>query len=80
MTRFEEMINDVKVIKNTLHKLDIEFTKQNHDMYGNGKKGIIKRIEDLEEDNKRINKRIAYFSGAIALISSIINYIINYFK
>ena len=79
-TRLNEAIDDIKEIKDILSNINKELYMQHHDLYGNGKKGALERIETLEEDNKKINKRIAYFSGAIALIGAFINYFINFFK
>ena len=78
--KFQETYNDIKDIKTSLNNIEKELFRQHHDLYGNGKKGALERIETLEEDNKKINKRIAYFSGAIALIGAFINYFINFFK
>ena len=78
--KFLEVVSDIKDIKEGLNNIEKELFRQHHDLYGNGKKGIIERIEGLEEDNKKINKRIAYFSGAIALMGAGINYFINYIK
>ena len=74
------LISDIKEIKSILNNIDKELFRQHHDIYGNGKKGMIERIEELEEDNKKINKKIACFSGIIALFSSSINYLINFVK
>ena len=79
-TRLNEAIDDIKDIKDILNNIEKELYRQHHDLYGNGKKGALERIEKLEDDNKRINKRIAYFSGAIALMGAFINYFINFLK
>ncbi|MBO4956360.1 MAG: hypothetical protein J6C50_00790 [Rickettsiales bacterium] len=80
LNRLSEAIEDIKEIKSAINNVSIEITRQHHDIYGNGKKGMIKRIEELEDENKNINKRLAYFTGAIAFFTSSINYIIDYFK
>ena len=79
-SRLNEALDDIKDIKSTLNNIEKELFRQHHDLYGNGRKGALERIETLEEDNKKINKRIAYFSGAIALMGAGINYFINFFK
>lgn len=82
--------------------LDVEILRGDHerlkkDIYGNGKKGALERIEKLEQieredevarakvlrideelkemkqENKQIQKKIAYFSGIGAVIMWILN-------
>lgn len=75
-----EISNDIKEIKSIVNKLDKELFKQHHDIYGNGKKGLIERVEDLETDNKNIIKRISYFSGVFAIIGYFLKEAVDFIK
>ena len=69
-----EISNDIKEIKDIVNKLDKELFKQHHDIYGNGKKGLIERVEDLEMDNKNI------ISGVFAIIGYFLKEAVNFIK
>lgn len=75
---FNEIKIDIKEIKNLLNNLNVEIVTQHHDLYGNGKKGIIQRVEDLEENNKNIIKRVSYFSGVFAVIGYFFKEVFNF--
>lgn len=75
-----EISNDIKEIKSIVNKLDKELFRQHHDIYGNGKKGLIERVEDLETDNKNIIKRISYFSGVFAIIGYFLKEAVDFIK
>ena len=75
-----EISNDIKEIKDIVNKLDKELFRQHHDIYGNGKKGLIKRVEDLEMDNKNIIKKISYFSGVFAIIGYFLKEAVDFIK
>lgn len=80
LNRLNEALDDIKEIKSAVNNITVEITRQHYDMYGNGKKGIIERVEDLEKENKNINGKLAYFAGVIAVVGAIIGYIVGWFK
>ena len=80
LNRLSEALEDIKEIKSAVNSINIEIIRQHHDIYGNGKKGIIEKVEELEEENKKITSRLAYFSGVVAFATFIINYAITYFN
>lgn len=80
LNRLNEALEDIKEIKSAVNNINIEITRQHYDMYGNGKKGVIERIEDLEIENKNINNKMAYFAGFIAFISLITERLIDWFR
>lgn len=75
-----------------------------HDLYGNGKKGLVTRVEELEnsrrdeavvqtqvqhlddeldqakDEIKNMNKKVAYFSGAAAVIMFLVNKVVELLK
>lgn len=73
LSRLNETIQDIKDIKTVVNNLNIEIAKQHHDLYGNGKTGLIERVEKIENENHKINKKFAYISGFFACLSFIIN-------
>lgn len=80
LSRLNEALEDIKEIKSAVNNITVEITRQHYDIYGNGKKGIIERLENLETENKNISGKLAYFAGMIAIIGIIAEYIINWFK
>lgn len=80
LNRLNEALNDIKEIKYAVNNITVEITRQHYDIYGNGKKGIIERVEDLEMENKNISGKLAYFAGTVAVIGIIAECIIDWFK
>lgn len=58
--KFNEAFEDIKDIRNTLHNLDKNMA-QNNIMI----KEHEKRISNLEQETKHINKKITYASGIV---------------
>lgn len=67
-TRIIEIIEDIKEIKTILYKIREDDVLLKKDIYGNGKKGLITKMEELEE---KIYKNDRYIYFAIAIFSFI---------
>lgn len=59
--KFNEAFEDIKDIRNTLHSLDKNMAENNIIL-----KEHEKRISNLEQETKGINKKITYVSGIFA--------------
>lgn len=71
--KFNEAFEDIKDIRDTLHSLDKNMAENNIIL-----KEHEKRISNLEQETKGINKKITYASGIVAgLIYFIERFFIN---
>lgn len=65
----EEFKEDIKEIKNILYNIHEDNTLLKKDIYGNGKKGLIKKVEDIENNIGKHNKIYVYFIAIISVIT-----------
>ena len=77
LDRIEEKVEEVQKSQN---EYNLKISRHQHDLYGNGKKGLCQKVEDLENVQGQHSK---YFWGATtsgAFIGWLINTWISYKK
>lgn len=70
-SRIIEIIEDIKEIKSVLYKIREDDVLIKKEIYGNGKKGLITKIEELEEKIYKNDKYIYFATAIFSFISFI---------
>lgn len=60
-----------------IHELDKLLNRVNHSLYGNGEKGLIQKIDELDKKITEINKKIVYFVGFLSCLNLLLSLFIN---
>ena len=66
--QLDRIENNIDQIKSEMSSLNNLVNQHHHDLYGNGKKGLIQRLEELESKINNYNKVYVYLMAIISVI------------